>query len=166
MVYPPATSEVGARRPAIISWSTLRKHNQNQHNRKVDIKDNQLGIKLIPMISTWDQVDPIFPVRVFSSCWLADMALPGCCGFLEKILKMPSGPIWLSYSRDTILNISRAIAAIRKVCFCSMGKPTAEQKVESLAALGDFIHINLGAAAVVLLGPTKMWILAPNSPFL
>jgi hypothetical protein len=32
-------------------------------DRKVDIKDNQLGIKLIPMISTWDQVDPIFPVR-------------------------------------------------------------------------------------------------------
>jgi hypothetical protein len=27
------------------------------------IKDNHLGIKLIPMISTWDQVDPIFPVR-------------------------------------------------------------------------------------------------------
>jgi hypothetical protein len=32
-------------------------------DRKVDIKDNQLGIKLIPMISTWDQADPIFPVR-------------------------------------------------------------------------------------------------------
>jgi hypothetical protein len=32
-------------------------------DRKVDIKDNQLGIKLIPMLSTWDQVDPIFPVR-------------------------------------------------------------------------------------------------------
>jgi hypothetical protein len=32
-------------------------------DRKVDIKDNHLGIKLIPMISTWDQVDPIFPVR-------------------------------------------------------------------------------------------------------
>jgi hypothetical protein len=32
-------------------------------DRKVDIKDNQLSIKLIPMISTWDQVDPIFPVR-------------------------------------------------------------------------------------------------------
>jgi hypothetical protein len=36
---------------------------QQQPDRKVDIKDNQLGIKLIPMISTWDQVDPIFPVR-------------------------------------------------------------------------------------------------------
>jgi hypothetical protein len=33
-------------------------------DRKFDIKDNQLGIKLIPMISTWDQVDPIFPVMV------------------------------------------------------------------------------------------------------
>jgi hypothetical protein len=33
-------------------------------DRKVDIKDNHLGIKLIPMISTWDQVDPIFPVRM------------------------------------------------------------------------------------------------------
>jgi hypothetical protein len=32
-------------------------------DRKFDIKDNQLGIKLILMISTWDQVDPIFPVR-------------------------------------------------------------------------------------------------------
>jgi hypothetical protein len=32
-------------------------------DRKVEIKDNHLGIKLIPMISTWDQVDPIFPVR-------------------------------------------------------------------------------------------------------
>jgi hypothetical protein len=32
-------------------------------DRKVDIKDNQLGIKLIPTISTWDQLDPIFPVR-------------------------------------------------------------------------------------------------------
>jgi hypothetical protein len=31
---------------------------------KVDIKDNHLGIKLIPMISNWDQVDPIFPVRI------------------------------------------------------------------------------------------------------
>jgi hypothetical protein len=36
---------------------------QWQPDRKVDIKDNHLGIKLIPMISTWDQVDPIFPVR-------------------------------------------------------------------------------------------------------
>jgi hypothetical protein len=35
-------------------------------DRKVDIKDNQLGIKLIPMISTWDQVDPIFPVRILT----------------------------------------------------------------------------------------------------
>jgi hypothetical protein len=35
-------------------------------DRKVDIKDNHLGIKLIPMISTWDQVDPTFPVRVSS----------------------------------------------------------------------------------------------------
>jgi hypothetical protein len=34
-----------------------------QPDRKVDIKDNHLGIKLIPMISTWDQVDPTFPVR-------------------------------------------------------------------------------------------------------
>jgi hypothetical protein len=34
-------------------------------DRKVDIKDNQLGIKLIPMISTWDQVDLIFPVRIW-----------------------------------------------------------------------------------------------------
>jgi hypothetical protein len=33
-------------------------------DRKVDIKDNHLGIKLIPMISTWDQVDPTFPVRM------------------------------------------------------------------------------------------------------
>jgi hypothetical protein len=32
-------------------------------DRKVDIKNNQLDIKLIPMISTWDQIDPIFPVR-------------------------------------------------------------------------------------------------------
>jgi hypothetical protein len=32
-------------------------------DRNVDIKDNQLGIKLIPMISTWDQFDPIFPGR-------------------------------------------------------------------------------------------------------
>jgi hypothetical protein len=37
----------------------------SQPDRKIDIKDNQLGIKLIPMISTWDQVDPIFPVRSF-----------------------------------------------------------------------------------------------------
>jgi hypothetical protein len=36
---------------------------RGQPDRKVDIKDNHLGIKLIPMISTWDQVDPIFPVR-------------------------------------------------------------------------------------------------------
>jgi hypothetical protein len=36
-------------------------------DRKVDIKDNHLGIKLIPMISTWDQVDPIFPVRTFNA---------------------------------------------------------------------------------------------------
>jgi hypothetical protein len=35
-------------------------------DRKVDIKDNHLGIKLIPMISTWDQVDPTFPVRQIS----------------------------------------------------------------------------------------------------
>jgi hypothetical protein len=27
---------------------------------KVDMKDIHLGIKLIPMISTWDQVDPTF----------------------------------------------------------------------------------------------------------
>jgi hypothetical protein len=38
------------------------KGQQNPPDRKVDIKDNHLGIKLIPMISTWDQVDPIFPV--------------------------------------------------------------------------------------------------------
>jgi hypothetical protein len=37
-------------------------------DRKVDIKDNHLGIKLIPMISTWDQVDPIFPVRWSKYC--------------------------------------------------------------------------------------------------
>jgi hypothetical protein len=37
-------------------------------DRKVDIKDNHLGIKLIPMISTWDQVDPIFPVRGLRIC--------------------------------------------------------------------------------------------------
>jgi hypothetical protein len=34
-------------------------------DRKVDIKNNQLGIKLIPMISTWHQVDPNFPVRLY-----------------------------------------------------------------------------------------------------
>jgi hypothetical protein len=41
----------------------LRWASSARPDRKVDIKDNQLGIKLIPMISTWDQVDPIFPVR-------------------------------------------------------------------------------------------------------
>jgi hypothetical protein len=53
-VWYPATAEV-------------RVHATAEHlyapDRKVDIKDNHLGIKLIPMISTWDQVDPIFPVR-------------------------------------------------------------------------------------------------------
>jgi hypothetical protein len=47
-----------------------------QPDRKVDIKDNQLGIKLIPMISTWDQVDPIFPVRKEKSPFLSSQAAP------------------------------------------------------------------------------------------
>jgi hypothetical protein len=46
----------------VIMRSALPKCNSAFPDRKVDIKDNQLGIKLIPMISTWDQVDPIFPV--------------------------------------------------------------------------------------------------------
>jgi hypothetical protein len=48
-------------------------------DRKVDIKDNQLGIKLIPMISTWDQVDPIFPVRVLK------ITLSSAEGYLDKV---------------------------------------------------------------------------------
>jgi hypothetical protein len=55
------------RGPSICSKFDPTLHSSNSGiqppDRKVDIKDNQLGIKLIPMISTWDQVDPIFPVR-------------------------------------------------------------------------------------------------------
>jgi hypothetical protein len=50
--------------PAALPISLARQLCRNIPDRKVDIKDNQLGIKLIPMISTRDQVDQIFPVRL------------------------------------------------------------------------------------------------------
>jgi hypothetical protein len=56
-------------------------------DRKVDIKDNQLGIKLIPMISTWDQVDPIFPVR-----WLSCPKMP-TLGHKKLNFKMTARPL-------------------------------------------------------------------------
>jgi hypothetical protein len=46
-------------------------------DRKVDIKDNQLGIKLIPMISTWDQVDTVFPVRLSGQAFRSFPVLSG-----------------------------------------------------------------------------------------
>jgi hypothetical protein len=58
-------------------------------DRKVDIKDNQLGIKLIPMISTWDQVDPIFPVRVYILLYCCG---GGGCGCFTQLMRISS---WL-----------------------------------------------------------------------
>jgi hypothetical protein len=63
-------------------WTPFWTHNMDHQypDRKVDIKNNQLGIKLIPMISTWDQVDPTwshFPSQdgppiwtpIWTPCW-------------------------------------------------------------------------------------------------
>jgi hypothetical protein len=75
-----AFARVSFRAAKIVSCNKKKKimvYDQNYHNcstlvlipdRKVDIKDNHLSIKLIPMISTWDQVDPIFPVRRGFKC--------------------------------------------------------------------------------------------------
>jgi hypothetical protein len=85
-------------------------HHFRRPDRKVDIKDNHLGIKLIPMISTWDQVDPIFPVRVHKQCLIR-----AHCSIFTV-----SGLAWLILART--IKIGSAITYMCQVFLFFLGR--------------------------------------------